>query len=307
MSNKPAYGGQAVIEGIMFGGKVVQTTAIKRKNGEIEYYTLPISENKILKKMKSIPFIRGIAGIIESSGMGSKHLTFSAERYDVDPEEDALIEENQPSKLTLYLGVAVVGVLSFIFSKFIFTLVPMFLAEALSPWISGKYQQIAIEGLFKIILLFGYIYFISLTPLVKRLFQFHGAEHKLINCYEHNEDLTVENIKKHSRLHYRCGSSFMIFTVFVGVFLYLFFPTDPFIVRLASRIALIPVVLGISYEVLKFTNSSRESKYFKFLGYPGLWLQLLTTKEPSDDQIEVAIASFNEMLRQERNILNRIE
>lgn len=307
MSNKPAYGGQAVIEGVMFGGKVVQTTAIRRKNDEIEYYTIPISENKTLKKLKKVPFIRGIAAIIESSAMGTKHLTFSAERYDLAPEEDGLIEENKPGKLTMVLGVAVIGVLSFLFSKFVFTLVPMFLAESLSSFISGKYQQIALEGLFKIILLFGYIFFISLTPLVKRLFQYHGAEHKLINCYEHGEDLTVENIKKHSRLHYRCGSSFMIFTVFVGVFLYLFFPTDPLIVRLASRIALIPVVLGISYEVLKLTNTCRESKYFKVLGYPGLWLQLLTTKEPSDDQIEVAIASFNEMIRQERILLEKNE
>ena len=199
MSNKPAYGGQAVIEGIMFGGKVVQTTAIKRKNGEINYYTIPISENKTLKKLKKIPFVRGIAGIIESSGMGSKHLTFSAERYDIDPEEDALIEENQPSKLTMYFGVAVIGVLSFLFGKFVFTLLPMFLAEALSPWISGKYQQIALEGLFKIILLFGYIYFISLTPLVKRLFQFHGAEHKLINCYEHEEEYMSPQGNRHWR------------------------------------------------------------------------------------------------------------
>lgn len=307
MSNKPAYGGQAVIEGVMFGGKIVQTTAIRRKNGEIEYYTIPISENKVLKQMKKIPFIRGIAGIIESSAMGSKHLTFSAERFDIDPDEDAIIEESKPGKLTMILGVAVIGVLSFVFSKFVFTLVPMFLADSLSFIIPGKYQQIALEGLFKIVLLFGYIFFISLTPLVKRLFQYHGAEHKLINCYEHGDELTVNNIKKYSRLHYRCGSSFMIFTVFVGVFLYLFFPTDPFIVRLASRIALIPVVLGISYEVLKWTNSCRENKYFKFLGYPGLWLQLLTTKEPSEEQIKIAIASFNEMIRQEKLILDKSE
>jgi uncharacterized protein YqhQ len=307
LSSKPAYGGQAVIEGVMFGGKVVQTTAIRRTNSEIEFYTVPISENKILKKLKKIPFLRGIAAIIESSAMGSKHLTFSAERYEIDPEEDAIIEENKPGKLTMIFGVAVIGVLSFLFSKFVFTLVPMFLADSLSFYISGKYQQIALEGLFKIVLLFGYIYFISLTPLVKRLFQYHGAEHKLINCYEHGDELTVENIKKYSRLHYRCGSSFMIFTIFVGVFLYLFFPTDPFVVRLASRIALIPVVLGISYEVLKWTNSCRENKYFKFLGYPGLWLQLLTTKEPTDDQIEVAIASFDEMLREERLLLEKNE
>ena len=161
-------------------------------------------------------------------------------------------------------------------------------------------MQILIEGLFKLILLFGYIYFISLTPIVKRVFQYHGAEHKVINAYEHNLDLTVENVQSMSRLHYRCGSSFILFTVFVGVILYLFVPTDPLWVRLANRIALIPVVLGISFEVLQLTNKVRHVPVLRYLGYPGLWLQLLTTKEPDDKQVEVALASFNELLKLEK-------
>lgn len=131
------------------------------------------------------------------------------------------------------------------------------------------------------------------------MFQYHGAEHKVINCYEQNLPITVGNVQNQSRLHYRCGSSFILFTIIVGVFVYLLVPTDPLWLRVIDRVALIPVVLGISFEVLQLTNKVRDIPGLKFLGYPGLWLQLLTTKEPKDDQVEVAIESFNELLRLE--------
>lgn len=138
-----------------------------------------------------------------------------------------------------------------------------------------------------------------MTPLIKRVFQYHGAEHKVINCYEQNLPITIENVQKQSRLHYRCGSSFILFTIIVGMFVYLLVPTDPLWVRILDRIALIPVVLGISFEVLQLTNRVRNIPVLKVLGYPGLWPQPLTTKEPADDQVEVAIESFNELLRLE--------
>lgn len=199
----------------------------------------------------------------------------------------------------MYLSLAVIGVLSFLFSKFVFTLVPVFLAELTRPIFSSNTAQIAIESLFKLILLLGYIYFLSMTPLIKRVFQYHGAEHKVINCYEQNLPITVENVQNQSRLHYRCGSSFILFTIIVGMFVYLLVPTDPLWLRVIDRVALIPVVLGISFEVLQLTNKVRDIPGLKLLGYPGLWLQLLTTKEPKDEQVEVAIESFNELLRLE--------
>lgn len=199
----------------------------------------------------------------------------------------------------MIFSIAVIGVLSFIFSKFIFTLIPVFLAEFMRPIISSDIGQILIESFFKLLLLLVYIYFISMTPLIKRVFQYHGAEHKVINAFENGVDLTVENVQKQSRLHYRCGSSFILFTVLVGVFVYMFVPTDPLWVRILNRLALIPVVIGISFEVLQLTNKVRDIPVLKLLGYPGLWLQLLTTKEPKDDQVEVAIHSFQELLRLE--------
>jgi uncharacterized protein YqhQ len=306
--NKPAYGGQAVVEGVMFGGKHHYVTAIRRKNKEIDYFRLPRKSSSMMTSLKKIPFIRGIAAIIEASANGTKHLNFSTDRYDLDPEEDEIL--NQPkkeSKLTMILGVAAIGVLSFLFGKFIFTLVPLFLAELTRPLFPSDLAQILIEGLFKLILLLVYIYAISFTPLIKRVFQYHGAEHKVINCYENALPLTIENVQKQSRLHYRCGSSFLLFTVIVGVFVYMLVPTEPLYVRVLNRLALIPVVIGISFEVLQLTNKLRDVPVLKWLGYPGLSLQLLTTKEPDNEQVEVAIASFNELLRMEKETLEGIK
>ncbi|KUF34882.1 MULTISPECIES: DUF1385 domain-containing protein [Lysinibacillus] len=296
LSNSPVYGGQAQLEGVMFGGKEHTVTAIRRNDDSIDYYHFKKVQKPILQKLKKIPFVRGVVALIESAGLGSRHMQFAGDRYDVTPGEEEDHKE-EGSKLQMILGVAVVGILSFLFGKFAFTLIPVFIADFFSKWIEGKTGQILLESGIKLLLLLAYLYFISLTPLIKRVFQYHGAEHKVINCYEAGLDITVKNVQAQSRLHYRCGSSFILFTVFVGMFLYFFVPTDPLWLRILDRILLIPVVLGISFEVLQATNACRNIPVLRFLGYPGLWLQLLTTREPKDDQVEVAIASFN-MLRQ---------
>lgn len=301
MSNEtPVYGGQALLEGVMFGGRDHTISAIRRNDDSIEYFYAKKVKKPLYQKLKKIPFVRGNIALVESAGLGSRHLQFSGDRYDVNPGEE---EDNAPetSKLQMILGVAAIGVISFLFGKFIFTLVPVFLAELFSPWISGKFEQIFLETGFKLLLLLAYLYFISLTPIIKRVFQYHGSEHKVINCYEAGLELTVENVQKQSRLHYRCGSSFILFTVIVGMFIYFFFPTDPLWLRVIIRILLIPVVLGISFEVLQATNSLRAIPVLKYLGYPGLWLQLLTTKEPKDEMVEVAIASFNKLHEVEKS------
>ncbi|WP_431029846.1 DUF1385 domain-containing protein [Lysinibacillus sp. LZ02] len=297
----PVYGGQALLEGVMFAGQDHMITAIRRNDDSIDYYHLKKEKKPIYQKLKKVPFVRGVVALIESAGFGSRHLEFASSRYDVNPGEEDDGEEEEMSKLQMWLGVAVVGVLSFLFGKFIFTLVPMFMAELLKPWFPGKTIQILLETGFKLILLLAYLYIISMAPIIKRVFQYHGAEHKVINCYEAGVPLTVENVQKQSRLHYRCGSSFILFTVIVGLFVYFLVPTDPLWVRLVSRILLIPVVIGISFEVLQATNKVRNVPVLRYLGYPGLWLQLLTTKEPKDDQVEVAIASFKKLHEVEAN------
>lgn len=293
-----AYGGQALVEGVMFAGKKSFVSAIRRKDNSIEYFEVKRVESNITTNLKKIPLLRGIVALVQASANGVKHLDFASDRFDVDPKDDEKMkQEKETSKLVMILGIGVIGVLSFIFSKLIFTVTPAIVANFFTGLVPTKTGQVLLEGFFKLLLLLGYIYIVSLTPLIKRVFQYHGAEHKVINAYENNVPLTVENVQKESRLHYRCGSSFILFTVIVGVFVYMFVATDPLWWRIVNRIILIPLVIGLSFEVLQLTNKVRNIPVLKVLGYPGLWLQLLTTKEPDDDQVEVALYSFQKVLQ----------
>ncbi|MFD1018717.1 DUF1385 domain-containing protein [Thalassobacillus hwangdonensis] len=307
MSDKkaPAYGGQAVVEGVMFAGKKSYVTAVRRKDESIEYFEVERKESKIANRLKKVPFLRGLVSLIQASMNGTKHLNFSSERYDVHPDDDDQIEkEEETSKLAMILGVGAVGVLSLFLGKTIFTATPALIAEFFAPWISSHTGQVILESVIKLIFLLAYIYLISMTPIIKRVFQYHGAEHKVINAYENGAPLTVDGVQEQSRLHYRCGSSFILFTVFVGMFVYMFVALDPLWWRIVNRILLIPVVIGISFEILQLTNKVRNVPVLKALGYPGLWLQLLTTKEPKDDQVEVAIHSFKKVLENDKNSSN---
>lgn len=294
----PIYGGQAIVEGVMFGNSQETVSAIRRNDGSIHYFYAPKTELKKTKLLKKIPFIRGIISLIDSALLGSKHLTYSTDRYEIDPEEP--ITQEEPSKLTMILGVVAVTILSLFFGKFLFTVIPVFLAEIFQTWAPSRAAQVLIETGFKLTLLLGYIALIAQAPTIKRVFQYHGAEHKVINAFEEGKKLTIDNVRQSSRLHYRCGSSFILLTVIVGMIIYFFVPADPLWLRLTNRILLIPVVIGIAFEVLQLTNAVRDIPILKWLGYPGLLLQLLTTKEPSDEQIEVAIHSFNKLREVER-------
>ncbi|MHA0855580.1 DUF1385 domain-containing protein [Paenibacillus sp. CMAA1364] len=300
-SKSVSYGGQAVIEGVMFGGKNINVTAVRRKNNEITFLEVPRKDKSWVTKLRRIPFIRGIVGIIDSSAKGSKHLNYSADAYaddEIEPEERKIQKEKEDSgfSLSMMIGVAAVGVLSFIIGKLIFTFVPVFLEDFIFSGLFDNYVlHNLLEGVIKLALLLIYLWAITLTPVVKRLFQYHGAEHKVISTYEAGEELTVANVQKHSRLHYRCGSSFMMLTILLGVIIYSVVPWDNLWERVLQRLILLPVVIAVSFEFLKLTNNLRETPVLRYLGYPGLWLQLLTTKEPLDEQVEVSIASFNRM------------
>lgn len=262
---------------------------------------VPKEDKSWVKRLRKIPLIRGIVSIIDSSAKGSKHLNYSAEAMaddETEPEERAKQKEKESSgfSLTMIVGVAIAGVLSFLFGKVVFTLVPAVVEQYLfQNAFDNRVLHTLVEGAIKIVLLLVYLWAISQTPVIKRLFQYHGAEHKVITAYEHGEELTVENVQKYSRLHYRCGSSFIILTVIVGVIIYSLFHWDNVWERMYIRLLLLPLVIGVSFELLRLTNAVRDIPVLRFLGYPGLWLQLLTTKEPKDDQVEVSIASFNRM------------
>ncbi|GAB1156785.1 MULTISPECIES: DUF1385 domain-containing protein [Paenibacillus] len=309
--SKPvSYGGQAVIEGVMFGGKHVNVTAVRRKDGEITYLEVPKQDKTWVMKLRRIPLLRGIVSIIDSSVKGSKHLNYSADAYaddELEPEEKAKQKEKEGSgwSLSMIIGVTAVAILSFLFGKIVLTLLPVVIENFLfKNAFDNQFLHNLLEGGIKLILLLAYLWLISQTPMIKRLFQYHGAEHKVISAYEAGEELTPENVQKYSRLHYRCGSSFIMLTVIIGVFLYSLFTYDNLWERMGQRLLLLPVVLGISFELLKLTNSVRDIPVLRYLGYPGLWLQLLTTKEPTNEQVEVSIASFNRMRELDAKLAN---
>ncbi|WP_017548876.1 DUF1385 domain-containing protein [Salinicoccus carnicancri] len=299
--DKPLVGGQAVVEGVMFQTNSRMVTAIRRNNGDIQYFEMERPQKKWVKKLKKIPVLRGNVAILESSIYGMKHLEFATDRYERNPEDDISIEEEKQAvnQTKVVLSTIIVGILSFLIGKFLFTLIPVFVAEVFSGMVTSHFGQVFLESLFKLILLLVYIYVISMTPMIRRLFQYHGAEHKVINTFEEGRALTIENVQRHSRLHYRCGSSFILFTVLVGFVVYMFVPVEPFYVRILNRIALIPVVIGLSFEFLQLTNKLRDIPVVRWLGTPGLLLQYLTTKQPDDTQVEVAIHSFNKLLRRD--------
>jgi uncharacterized protein YqhQ len=303
------YGGQAVIEGVMMAGRNVHVTAVRKKDGSLDFLEVPKTEIGWVQAIKKIPLVRGIVGIIEASAKGAQHLNFSAEVFaeEEDENKDAIKKEQKTgilSNISMFLGVAVIGVISFLFGKFVFTLVPAIIEQFLFKNVfSNQIGHNLVEGVIKIILLVGYIYAISLTPMIKRLFQYHGAEHKVISAYEAGVELTVPNVQRFSTLHYRCGSSFIVFTVIVGVVIYSFLHYDSLLERIVQRLILLPLVIGVSYELLRFTNSLRTVPVLRYLGYPGLWLQKLTTKQPFDDQVEVSIASFTRMREAEQRIM----
>ena len=296
---KPIVGGQAVVEGVMFQDKEHMVTAIRRNNEEIEYFEMQRPQKEWVAKLKKVPVLRGNVAIIESSIYGMKHLEFATDRYERNPEDDANIaqEKQEANTAKIVLSTIIVGILSFLLGKFLFTLIPVFVAEVFSGIVSSHFGQVLLETVFKLILLLGYIYVISMTPMIKRLFQYHGAEHKVINTFESDRELTIDNVQEYSRLHYRCGSSFILFTVLVGFAVYMFVPVDPLYVRVLNRIALIPVVIGLSFEFLQLTNKLRNIPVLKWLGIPGLLLQYLTTKQPDNSQVDVAIHSFNKLVR----------
>ncbi|HEY8343109.1 MAG TPA: DUF1385 domain-containing protein [Calditerricola sp.] len=289
------YGGQAVIEGVMFRGPQVAVTAIRRKDRRIETFAVVQTPHPAWQRLRRIPFLRGIVVLVEAAANGAKHLQFAAERYSADEEGDDAFR-SKPSRLTMILGVAAAGVLAFFAGKVLFTALPAFLAGLLfDSWVENRLINNLLEGTLKLGLLLGYLAAIGQTPFVKRLFQYHGAEHKVINAYEAGAPITVRNVQQFSTLHYRCGSSFLLFTIFVGVVVYSFFPWETLWERVALRIVLLPIVIGVSFEVLQLTNRWRNVPVLRYLGYPGLWLQKLTTREPDDDQVEVAIAAFLRM------------
>lgn len=282
-------GGQAVLEGIMMKNEEDYAVAVRKPDGEIEVKVDTyegVAEK--LGKIKKIPFIRGIFSFVDSLVLGMSTLMYSASFWE-EEEEKTLSEaeiKKQEKQEKLMMGGTVA--FSVVFAVAIFMVLPYVLTTFLKRFDLSAGMFAVCEGMIKILIFFGYILMISQMKDIKRVFMYHGSEHKCINCIEHGLELTVENVKKSSRLHKRCGTSFLLFVMIVSIILHFFVRFESAVWNIIVRILLVPVIAGISYELIKWAGNS-ENKVIAALSIPGLMLQKITTKEPEDGMIEVAI------------------
>lgn len=286
-------GGQAVLEGVMMKNRDKYAVAVRKPNGEID---VEVEEYKGVcgdKKFAKLPFIRGVFAFIDSLILGMKVTTYSASFYEEEDEKPSKTE----GKLEKLLGnkaddimMTFTVILSVIIAVALFMLLPLFLSDLLGKYIRNASVIAIIEGLIRILIFIAYIVGISLMKDIKRLYMYHGAEHKCINCIEKGRPLTVKDVKRSSRQHKRCGTSFLLFVVLVSVIVFFFIRVDNMALKLILRIALVPVIAGISYEIIRLAGRS-DNVLVRIISAPGMWMQKLTTKEPEEDMIEVAIAS----------------
>lgn len=287
------YGGQAVIEGVMMRGRNCLAVAVRKNNGEIIIKKEPVGS--ITKKYPVLkwPFIRGIIGLGESFGLGMKTLMFSADQYMEEEGEAKLSGWESALMITVALALTVI----------LFIILPLFARTLLNKVLPGQFWGNMVESTIRILILVAYVVAVSFLKDIQRVFAYHGAEHKVINTYEAKEDLTVDNAKKHTTFHPRCGTSFLLFVVIISALLFSFLKYDTIWMRMATRIALLPVVAGISYEIIKFTGRRQDFFLWRWLSTPGFWLQRLTTREPDDTQLEVAINSLVAVLQEEAPVV----
>lgn len=285
-------GGQAVLEGIMMKNQDVYSIGVRKPDGEIEVH-LSTYEGIGNKKLKNLPIVRGVISFVDSLVLGMKCLTFSASFYDEEEAEpskaDLMVDKlfgERAEKVVMGLTVA----FSIVMAVAIFMILPYFAAALLHRVIVSDTLLALIEGAIRLLLFIGYILLISRMKDIQRVFQYHGAEHKCINCIEHGLELNVENVKESSREHKRCGTSFMLIVMVVSIIFFLFIRVDSPILRVLFRIILVPVIAGVSYEFIRLAGRS-ENKLVLLLSRPGMWMQGLTTRDPDEDMIEVAIAA----------------
>ena len=297
---KTSVGGQALMEGIMMRGPKLICCAVRKPDGTIETKIDPVKNHGIWTK---IPLVRGAISMIESLIVGYHYMMYSAQVSmgdDYDPEEEETAFEKwvgehfgQKAEDALLACAAVVGGLLAIL---LFTVLPTLIVGGVSRFITlGRWGKVVLEAVLKVAIFLSYMAGISRMKEIHRVFEYHGAEHKTIACYEAGDALTVENVRKYTRFHPRCGTSFLILVVIVSVFLYSVLPWGSICLRVLFKLLLLPVVMGISYELLKWCGRS-DNIATRIIRQPGIWVQHLTVFEPDDSMIEVAIAAVTPVL-----------
>jgi len=281
------YGGQAVIEGVMMRGARHLAVAVRRPDGDILVDARNISSLGERFPVLRRPVLRGVVALVEALTLGIQVLTFSANQS-VGEEEEELSKGEMALTIVLAVGLAIL----------LFIIIPTTAAHFMRTYLAGFWQSLA-EGLLRIVIFLLYIITISRIRDIQRVFQYHGAEHKVIHAYEAGEDLTVANAQRHTTLHPRCGTAFLLIVMVLTILVYSLLPPMGIWARIGSRILLLPLVAGLGYEILKLSSRNLQRPLIRALIAPGLWLQRLTTREPGDDQVEVAISALQAVLAQE--------
>ena len=278
-----AVGGQAVIEGVMMRDAAKTATAVRLPNGEIAVEMHPVTSIRDRYPVLNLPLIRGSVIMVESLVIGMRALSFSAQA--------AGEEEEQMTKKE----VAMTILFALILASVLFIVIPTGAAHLAAAYTDDPVVFNLIEGGIRLAVFLLYIWGISFMGGIRRVFQYHGAEHKTIHCYEAGEALTVENVQKFPRLHPRCGTNFLLIVMVVAIVFHVFFGWPDLWLRILSRLAVLPVVAGVSYEIIRFAGRS-ENRIVRIMITPGLWLQYLTTRPPADEMVEVAIESLKAVL-----------
>ncbi|MDR1663817.1 MAG: DUF1385 domain-containing protein [Clostridiales bacterium] len=301
------YGGQAVMEGVMMKGSEMYAMAVRKPDGEIALIEKALKKKTEEFSLVKLPVIRGVAAFIDSMVTGVKTLTQSAEIA-----TEGIEEEEEPGRIERFLREKLGDKLNDVLIQFsvvvavviavgLFMLLPTWVGSLFSPLTGGNTRLTGvIEGVLRVGIFVGYVSLMSLSKDVKRMFAYHGAEHKTINCFESGDALTAENVAKHSRLHKRCGTSFLLVVMLISMLVFMFVTTETIWLRFATRILLLPVIAGLAYEVSVKWAGRHDNWLVRAVIFPGMCLQRITTGEPDAGQIEVAITALNKVLEKEK-------
>ena len=275
-------GGQAVMEGIMMRNGDKYAVAVRKPDKEIDVQVFPCKDYVKNKKLKAIPFIRGVFNFVDSLYLGMSSLLHSAEFMDDEEEEMDLEKEKAMMGWTVVLAVLMaIG---------IFFVLPYLISLLFQSFIQSRFVITLLEGLVRLAIFIGYVSLVALMPEIKRTYMYHGAEHKCINCIEHGLELNIENVRKSSKEHKRCGTSFLFLVILISIIFFMFIEVESGILKLVIRLLLIPVIAGVSYEMIRIAGRY-DNWLVNAISAPGLLMQRITTLEPDDDMIEVGIAS----------------
>jgi uncharacterized protein YqhQ len=295
-----AIGGQAVLEGVMMRSPSSWAVAVRKPDGEIAEVVNEIASPMAKRRIWRLPVIRGVIALGESLAIGFRALAISANYAAQDPEADEEIKTELSRGQMIFAFAIAIG-----FAIALFKVTPALITNWLPIDTTGWF--VIVEGAIRVTLFVLYLVLISLLPDLRRVFQYHAAEHKAINAYEAGAELTPENVQRHSQIHVRCGTAFLLWVMVIAIFVFAFFGRPDWYWLIVTRIALLPVIAGLAYELIRFAGKHTDKRWLVALLAPGLWLQRLTTRQPSLDQLEVSIRALEEVLEREGLAGNRGE